>query len=266
MTRNIPAYLQIISLWMQTGYAYRFQLLIELLGLMLRIFLFKIVWTSVYAGRTEVDGISLNEVISFTTLANLQIYLLTSTLSGYLQDRIREGLIALDLARPVPFLGQLIANQIGGSFAFGPFVLLAAPVAFLIGGIQPPASLAAGVGYLLSLGLAYMLTALIEALIGMLAFWMTEIWGIRAILQFVGQFFSGALVPFWFFPPLLREIAAWLPFQAQAFLPLEIFLGRIQGQAIINALGLQLFWIIILSTIVVLVWRRAMRSVVIQGG
>jgi ABC-2 type transport system permease protein len=263
---NLPAYLQIVSLWTQTAFAYRVELAIELAGLLLKIFLLRVVWAAVYAGRDAVDGIPLDEVIAFTTLANLQLFLMASQVTGYLYGRIREGLIALDLARPVPFLGQLMAHQVGGTVAIAPFVLLVAPLAFLVGTLQTPASLAAGLLYLISLLLAYLITSLIGILVGLIAFWTTEIWGIQTILHFVSQFFSGALVPLWFFPPLLREVATWLPFQAQAFIPLSIFFGDIEGLALVGVLGLQVGWVGALFAAVVVVWRRAMRRVVVQGG
>jgi ABC-2 type transport system permease protein len=262
----LPAYAQIVSLWVQTAFAYRAELAIELAALLLKIFLLRVVWTAVYAGRAEVDGVTLAEVISFTTLANLQLYLLASQLAGYLYGRVRQGMIAVDLARPAPFLGQLMAHQVGGTCAFGPFVLLAAPLAFLAGGVQAPASVSAGLLYLASLALAYLITTLVSALIGMLAFWTTEIWGVRTMVDFVSQFFSGALVPLWFFPPAVRLAAEWLPFQGQAFLPLSIFLGRVEGWEALRALGVQAAWVAGLGLLVVLVWRRAMRRITVQGG
>jgi ABC-2 type transport system permease protein len=263
---NLPAYLQIVSLLTQTAFAYRVELVVELAGLLLKVFLLRVVWTAVYAGRTEVDGVPLEEVIGFMTLANLQLFLMASWIAGYLYDRIRQGLIALDLARPVPFMGQLMAYQVGGTVALLPFLLVAAPLAFLVGGLQLPASPIAAALYLVSLLLAYLVSTLIAMLIGLVAFWTTEIWGIRTIVDFVSQFFSGALVPLWFFPPLLREVAGWLPFQAQAYLPLTIYLGRTTGLAALGLLGLQLFWVLLLGGCVALVWRRAMRRVVVQGG
>lgn len=265
-TADVPAYGQIISLWVQTYYTYRLQITLELVTVLLQVFLLKVVWTAVYAGRDVVDGIPLAEVISFTTLANLQLWVMSSVAAGYLHGRIREGLIALDLARPTPFLGQLMAHQIGGTAAALPFLLLAGPLALLLGGIQPPASVGAAALYGASLLLAYLITSLIGMLIGLIAFWTTEIWGIQAIVDFVSQFFSGALVPLFFFPPLLRDISAWLPFQGQAYLPLAIYAGRITGRNTGTALGVQLAWVIVLGAVAGLIWRRAMRHVVIQGG
>ncbi|MEP7189786.1 MAG: ABC-2 family transporter protein, partial [Roseiflexaceae bacterium] len=187
-------------------------------------------------------------------------------LAWHIQERIREGQIALDLARPVPFLGQLLANQVGTTAAFAPFVLLAVPLALIVGGLEPPASASAALLYLVSMALAYMVTALMGMLMGLIAFWTLQTRGVQAIYEFVSQFFAGAMVPLWFFPPLLRQVADWLPFQAQAFIPLSLYMGQVPQQGIAGALGLQLFWVIVLFGMAWLVWQRAMRRVIIHGG
>ena len=262
----IPSYLQIANLWIQMAYTYRVNLAMELVGLLLKIYLLKVVWTAVYAGQGVVDGIELRHVISFVTLANLQMWLIFPMLAWHLQERISEGHIALDLARPVPFLGQLLANQVGGTVAFAPFVALALPLALFIGGLEPPASVSAALLYLVSMVLAYMVTTLLGMLMGLIAFWTLQTRGVQAIYDFVSQFFAGALVPLWFFPPALRRVADWLPFQAQAFIPLSLYMGQVPNQDIPAALGLQLFWAVVLFGVCWLVWQRAMRRVIIQGG
>ena len=263
---NLPAYLQIANLWLQMAYTYRVSLATELVGVLLKIFLLKVVWTAVYAGRDVVDGVELRHVISFVTLANLQMWLIYPMLAWHIQERIREGQIALDLARPVPFLGQLLANQVGTTAAFAPFVLIAVPLALIVGGLEPPASPTATLLYLVSMALAYMVTALMGMLMGLVAFWTLQTRGVQAIYEFVSQFFAGALVPLWFFPPPLRQVADWLPFQAQAFIPLSLYMGQAPPQGIAGALGVQLVWVAVLFGIAWLMWQRAMRRVIIQGG
>lgn len=265
--RNIPAYLQIGALRMQMAYMYRSNIAIQLVGLLLKIFLLKMVFVAVYAGRETVGGIALPDVITFVTLANLQAFLIFPLVIGlYVRERLRDGQIALDLARPIPFLGQLLAHQVGATAASFPFVVLALPVAVLLGGIQAPPSVVAGLLYLLSLGLAYLVAVMMGLIIGLMAFWTTEIDGILTIYQFANQFFGGVLVPLWFFPAVLRRVAEQLPFQAQTFIPLSLYTGRVGSAQAVQGLALQLFWIVALSGIAMLLWRRAMQRVVIQGG
>jgi ABC-2 type transport system permease protein len=73
-------------------------------------------------------------------------------------------------------------------------------------------------------------------LIGLVSFWTMQIWGIIAIYDYTSQFFTGALVPLWFFPAWLRQVADLLPFQAQAFIPLAIYTGQIPEHEIPTAL------------------------------
>ena len=263
---DLPAYRQIAGLELQTAYTYRLNLGFQVLRILLRVYLLKVIWTAVYAGQGTVDGLELREVIAFITLAQFQVWVLFPLIADYIQDRVREGKIALDLTRPVPFLGQLLAHQVGGTASLLPFVLLAVPLAFALGGFVPPASVSAGLLYLLSLVLAYLVSVLIGMVIGLVSFWTLQIGWVVAIYVYVSQFFTGALVPPAFFPPWLRQVADLLPFRAQAFIPLSIYMGQVPAREIPAAIGVQLVWVIVLCGMARLMWRRAMRRVVVHGG
>src|SRR5262249_20034218 len=264
--RNLPAYVQLVSMWVQSMFAYRVDLIFELLTLLLQIFLLKAVWVAVYAGRGSVGGIDQVDLIAFLTIANLQIWVMPRVIAGFLAERIREGQIALDLMRPVSFIEQLLVGEVGATAGFVPFVVAALPVAMLVGGLRPPVSVGAGGLYLLALAWASRGNGLRDLLLGLAAFWTTEIWGITTIYAFVNSFFAGALAPLWFFPPILRAIANVLPFQAVGFIPVAIYLGKLDGATLISAIALQALWVVLLSLLAQLVWQRAIRRVVVQGG
>jgi ABC-2 type transport system permease protein len=263
---DLPAYLQIMALWPQMALAYRMDFAFRVLGILLKVYLLKVIWTAVYAGRGAVDGVELRELIAFITLAQFQVWVMFPIIAEYIQERVHDGKIALDLARPIPFLGQLLAHQLGGTISYLPFVLLAMPLAFALGGFALPASLSAGLFYLLSLALGYLVSVLLGMLIGLVSFWTMQIWGIIDIYGYTNQFFTGALVPLWFFPAWLRQVADLLPFQAQTFIPLAIYTGQVPEHEIAAALGVQAVWVVLLLALVWAVWRRAMRRVVVQGG
>jgi ABC-2 type transport system permease protein len=263
---NMPAYLQIVALWSQNILVYRVDFAFRVLGILLKVYLLKTIWTAVYAGRSMVDGVELRELIAFITLAQFQVWVMYPVIAEYLQDQVQSGKIALDLARPAPFLGQLLAHQVGRTLAYLQFVLPALPFAFMLGAFVPPVSLFAGLLYLFSLGLGYLVSVLLGMLIGLASFWAMRIWGVIDIYSFTNQFFSGALVPLWFFPAWLRQMADLLPFQAQAFIPLAIYTGQVREHEVAAALGIQTAWVVLLFMLVWIVWRRAMRRVVVQGG
>lgn len=263
----IAGYLKLAQLQFAVTYAYRLQVVGFLASSLLQIFLLKVVWTAVYDGRSSVDGLALPELITFLTVAQLQLLAMQPMMVWYLERRIHEGKIALDLVRPVPFLGQLLAQQLGATVGYLPFLLVAIPFAFVLGNLDLPVSPMAAAIYLVSFVLGYAVAMLIGLLMGLVAFWTVQTLGVAVIYRFAAQFFGGALIPLFLMPDALRVVAELLPFQAQAHIPLSIYTGRIaEVEAIAWALGLQLFWVGALAVLAWLTWQRARRIVTVYGG
>lgn len=260
-------YLKLALLQIAVIHAYRWQVIGFLLSSLLQIFLLKVVWTAVYDGRGSVDGVPLAELIGFLTIAQLQLLAMQPMMVWYLERRIHEGQIGLDLVRPLPFLGQLLAQQIGATIGYLPFLLVAIPFAFVLGNLTPPASPVSAAAYLVSVLLGYVVAMLIGLLMGLVAFWTVQTLGVSVIYRFAAQFFGGALIPLFLMPDGLRIVAELLPFQAQAHIPLSIYAGRTaEPAAIAAAIGLQLFWVVALALLAALTWRRARRIVTVYGG
>lgn len=262
----LPTYMKIASLTSQVAYTYRFNLLLQLVGLLLQIFLLRVVWTAIYANNASVEGVDLESLLTYLTIANLQLWVVFPEGGEILQHRVREGKIALDLARPVSLVGQLISQGVGFTLGLLPLLLAVTPIAFFVGVLRAPSTLEAGAAYILSLLLAYAVIVSIGLLLGMVSFWTMETTGMWAIYRFANLFFSGGLVPLWLFPEPLRTIAGLLPFQTQANIPVSIYVGRLTGVDTLRALLVQCVWIVLLAILVRFVWSRAMRRVVIQGG
>jgi ABC-type uncharacterized transport system permease subunit len=263
---SLAAYAKVATLTTQTVFSYRLNIAFELVGLFLQIFLLKIVWTAIYADRGSVEGTDLATLLTYLTVANLQIWVVWPETTWLLQRKVREGKIAQDLARPIGLIGQLLAHQVGSTLVFLPIALVALPAAFFVGVLRPPASIEAAILYLASVVLAYGVVTWMGLLMGMIAFWTLETSGLQAIYRFLNLFFAGGLVPLWLFPGPLRTLAELLPFQTQANIPVSIYVGRLAGVDALRGLAVQAIWVVLLGLVARLVWSRAMRRVVIQGG
>jgi ABC-2 type transport system permease protein len=263
--RSLAAYLQIVNMGIQMIAAYRVQAILETASMLLQVFLLRAIWEAVYAGQNQLDGRPLSLVIAYVTIATIQNWLLSPNLAYFLAELVRDGSVGIELVRPVPFLGRLLAQQ-GGETAFAlPFAIAGFPLAVLLGGMLPPASPAAAALYMVSFG-SHGIMVLIGLAIGLTSFWTIEIFGFEMIYRLVSAFFGGAPIPLWFFPSQLRAVADWLPFQSMVFVPIAIYLGQLTGGDAVRAIGLQLLWILGLYVAVRAVWRHAMRRVVVQGG
>ena len=84
------------------------------------------------------------------------------------------------------------------------------------------------------------------------------------------------LIPVALFPDWLKVLSNWLPFQAIAFVPSSIWLGRPRGacawlgddpfELVARGLLAQAGWVAALAFLCALVWRRATRRLTVEGG
>jgi len=248
-------------------FAYRNTMLLFLGVSIVQIFMLKKVWGALYAARPGVLAIPLADLIVYLTIANLIVWSFpTHTVSRYLRERIREGSVVFDLVRPVGFVPQLVAQLVGTLGGALLIIVIALPVVALAGSLSLPAGAQAAGMFAVSLLCAYGIAGLLSMMLSMVAFWTLEIDGLTMLYVLVASFLSGALVPVAVFPGALRTVVEWLPFQATTYVPASIYVGSLAGSEAWRAIGLQLAWVVILGLAAALMWRRAMRRVVVQGG
>jgi ABC-2 type transport system permease protein len=266
MRRTVRVWRQHIRIAVGMAVAYRATFLLGAATGLVQIFLLKKVWTAVYAGRPSANGLTLDDLVVYLTLSTLQAGMMTASISRTIHFRVRTGLVFFDLARPVGYLQQLAALQTGATLGVLVFLLPSVPFAFAIGAVSAPAGTAAAVGYATSLLLAWLVNTALGLLIGLAAFWTLEIEGLTMLYRLVSQFFTGTMVPLTFFPGPLRLVADLLPFKYLGFVPASIYIGQLHGGGLARALLLQATWAAVLFGLSWLVWRRAWRRVVVQGG
>lgn len=263
---NLPAWNELIRANIRYQFTYRFQVIMSILLAAVTIYLLTVVWTSAYADRDEVDGIPLKWMLVYLTIANLQAVYLRPEIGYDIVERVREGQIGFDLSRPISYPSQLVAGAAGDLLGMLPMMIAAIPVAAILGELALPPTWQAGVGYLVSFLVAWVIAVELAIIIGLVAFWTLEMTGFMMVYNLVGSFATGALVPLWFMPDLLRQFIQLLPFQSIVYVPVSIYIGIPATGSIGTALALQLFWAVVLVGVIRFVWRRALHRTVIQGG
>jgi ABC-2 type transport system permease protein len=226
-----------------------------------QVFLLRMIWTAVYGSRPAAAGFTLDALLAYLTLANLQGFATHTIVTRTVHQRIRTGMVFFDLVRPVGYLRQMAAFQVGNTV--GGLLLLAPviPVVLLVGSITMPAN---GPGYVITLLLGYVIAVQLALLISLIGFWTMEITAISLLYRLVSQFFAGTMVPLAFFPGFLGELADILPFKYLGYVPAAIYVGHISD--ISGPVVVELAWVAGLWSLLALVWSRAHRRVVIQGG
>jgi ABC-2 type transport system permease protein len=266
--KHWPAYRQIVRGRVQMALTYRQNSFFLLALVVVQIFVLRKVWTALYASGNNANLLGLHALIVYLSIVNLQNWVLRDpSVSFYMYERIREGVVAFDLVRPTGFIPQMFAHLVGSTFAAVLFVLPAVPLVFFAGSLGAPVSLSAGLLYVVSLFAGAVIAMLLTLMLGMVAFWTMETHGITMLYILVNSFFGGALVPLTLFPHPLEILARSLPFQATLYTPVGIYVGQISaGRDAAVAIGVQLGWICLLSIASLAIWKRALYHVVVQGG
>jgi viologen exporter family transport system permease protein len=244
---------------------YRAQAIVAVLDVISRIFLFTVLWNAVYGPGQTSGGMDVRQAITYSALASLLVSGRAYPVDTF-SDRIREGTIVYLFLRPLAPLPYFWGVHIGGMGYRAALLAIGGGVGLAAGVVAPPASPAVLAAFVVSVVLAELIYGCFFLFLELIAFWTTNIWGVRALYFFALQLLSGALVPIWFFPDWAIALLAWSPFAAATSTPVSVYIGRIPADSIAGALALQVAWLAVLVGLAGLLWHRARDRVIVQGG
>ena len=225
------------------------------------------VFIALFATRPEVAGWDVRDALTYVWLT--QALIMIVQLFGWWEvaDNIKTGDVASDLAKPFDYYGFWLARDLGRA---GYHLLARGLPTLLIGFLfydllLPPTPL---IWPLLAITLifAVVMSFAFRFIVNVTAFWLLDIRGVAAVLGIGMLFFSGFMVPVAFFPGWLQAVVGWLPFTAIVMLPIEVYLGKVTGLALLVELGRLAVWAAILIAAGRLVLAVGERRLVVQGG
>src|SRR3954468_19535570 len=194
---------------------------------------------AIYRHRTSVGGFDSADAVTYVWLAQSMIMTVYIFSWWEFAWRIRDGSVATDLLRPLDIQRYWLAYDLGR-----------APYHFLLRGLPPfvlgafvfelhyPSPLDA-VAFLLSLTLAVVVSFGFRFIYNSVAFWLLEFRGVVTLSTTVIIFLSGMAIPIRYFPHALRELCYVLPFGSVIQTPVDIWLGKREGAALVGVLALQ---------------------------
>jgi ABC-2 type transport system permease protein len=219
-----------------------------------------------FHNRAHVGTYDAADAVTYVWLA--QALIMTVYAFGWteLALRIRDGSIATDLSRPLDPQRYWLAFDLGRA----PYHLIFRGVLpFAVGALlfelhyPSPLDL---VAFFVSLVLAVVVSLGFRFLYNSAAFWLVDIRGVVTLSLTVSLFFSGMILPLTFFPAWLRTIAHALPFASIVQTPIDIWLGKHHGPALVGIIALQAVWGVVLLGLGRVTLRFGSRKLVIQGG
>jgi ABC-2 type transport system permease protein len=240
-----------------------------LLRLTVQVVLVASLWHGLYQNTGTTAGLDRDQAVTYAVLAVLASRL--RELDQYsgrdtVLQHMHFGTIVYWYLRPLSpqryYALRALGEQLYGfAWALGGYVLCLA-----VGVVEPPESAAVAGVFALSLLLGQLVLYYVMLVIDQLCFWTLRNGAAMLILIFAQNLLSGVYAPLWFFPDWFITLSTFLPFQATLSVPLSLYIGRIELADAGVQLAIQAAWVVVLALFTRLLWRRAARRVISQGG
>jgi ABC-2 type transport system permease protein len=225
------------------------------------------IWKAIYAHSTSIEGFDFAHLLTYIGVGWIIRSFYFNNIDQDLAYQVIEGRLAMDLIKPVNIQIMYVARAAGESVFR--LALLTVPTAILLFWVYPlrlPAGIGHAGAFLVSVLLSFLIVAAINFAVGTFALRLQSILGLMRAKFFLLELFSGLLLPMTFFPHMVQKILGVMPFEYISYVPMLIYLGKLNGGGLARAIAIQIFWVVVLLALGDGLWRWSTRKVIIQGG
>jgi ABC-2 type transport system permease protein len=187
-----------------------------------------------------------------------------------LLDMVSSGAVAYELCRPFSLYSFWFARLL--ALRFSRTLLRCVPI-FIIASFLPepyrfhlPPDAIAFFLFVPAMLLASFLVVAVSMYIYLLTFITLSSSGVRLIVGVSTEFLMGALIPIPFMPAALQRFLNFLPFRYMADFPFRVYSGNIPPGEAIAGIGVQFFWILLLTAGGLRGFRGIQKRILVQGG
>ncbi|ODA33067.1 ABC transporter permease [Veronia pacifica] len=238
-------YIFIIKMGLQMSLTYRLNYVISILSSAFPILLQVMLWHAVfsYTGAEKVYGYTYPEMMAYTLFALLIGQALRTGFEYEVATDIKDGGLNRFLIQPLSYLGYRLTAYLGNNISYFlvTLVLIGLCGIGLTYWLDMTFELKSFLCLLLVLCAAFMIQFFLFYMVGLVAFWAHEVWGVFESVRIVGLVLSGGIFPLTVFGETGMQILSYLPFQYVIFFPIEVVLGRVSDAEVLHGFMLQLF-------------------------
>jgi ABC-2 type transport system permease protein len=267
---KIEKYVSVFNIGLQNTFVYRWNYFLRALFGLIPLAGTVFLWSAVFKERGGgLHGYDYASMIYYYLLTLLVSNLVTPTEDEWqIAADIREGQINALLTKPMSYLAYRFSIFLSGRLVYT-FVTLP-PIALIFiyyrDYIVLPDHALTYVYACISMLMAAFMQFFITYSLAMMAFWILEISTIVFIVYSFEYFLGGQMFPIDIMPPGIYAVMKWLPFYYELFAPIAIFLGRLQGAALAQALAIQTGWLLLTWAWAHFMWKRGLGHYQAVGG
>ncbi len=254
----------ILVMSFKNSIAWRSSMMLSIITGPLIVFANYAIWGGIFAASdsSTIAGFTFEQLMMYITISALLFYLIWDDVDYTLQDSVREGTLIKYLLRPLSFFWTEFVAKIGHRLLA--VILEFIPAMIVVYLVLGDAVLDGHFGWFAAaIAIAFVISFLIRALLGMLAFYFTKPRGMIQIYAVISGLLYGSFLPLSMLPQFVQKISFFLPFQFVGFVPAQMFIGSYTlGGVALSPMQLIFYGLIhcvILLLLVIWVWNRSVK-------
>lgn len=266
LRRRLSVYSTFTELAPKLFVAFRGWVWVDMFVQALSMVVFVYFWRAVYANNDTIAGLTLQQTLNYILLARILGPIMNDTDIFYFGFLLREGVIAVEMLRPVDLQLRFYTYHIGRVLTSLVISLPLAVLAIVAFGLQLPGDPLVWLCFFVTLALGHAVAFCFDWAFLSLAFYTTETWGLGVLREGIVMFFSGSLIPLVMLPGWLQGIAQAMPFAQALYVPLTVLSGQTPLSGVPGLWLTQIVWLVGLLIFSRWVFAVSVRKVTVQGG
>ncbi|RSK26159.1 daunorubicin ABC transporter permease [Bacillus sp. HMF5848] len=224
-------------------------------------------WSAIYGDKQSIQGLSVSQMTTYIAVAWMARAFYFNNIDREMALEIREGKVAVEFIRPYNYLVMKTMQGLGeGLFRLLLFSMPGMVIVTLLFPVSLSGKPETWLLFAVSVLLSFIINIQINLFTGILTFFLFNNDGLIRGKRLVIDLFSGLLLPISFYPEWAQTVMMYFPFQAISYIPSMIFTEGFTGQEAWEALILQAVWAVILLLPIQLLWLKAKKQLIVQGG
>ncbi|MGQ9638639.1 MAG: ABC transporter permease [Thermodesulfobacteriota bacterium] len=250
--------------------AYRVNFFMEVLSGIFTSLIVILLWLAIYrsSGQQIIGGYSLPEMVTYLLGGGLiNSFILSTAENPETSQNIQDGTLSTFLIKPLnPYVVWFTRDLGTKAFYFFLGLIGYLVVAFFFRDyLLGVSSFRHLFLFILALILSSLLQFFLFEALSLLSFWVENTYGLRFTMRVIMEVVGGAIIPLSFFPEILQKIFEFLPFPFMIYLPMKIYLGKIALPEVWIEFLKEAAWIIVLSILNLIIWKKGIRQYVAMG-
>lgn len=256
--RAFRAYPALVKAYFAVSVEYRWQSAIWLLSGMLPL-LMMVVWL-VVAEQRSINGFDQRAFISYYLMVNVARRMTGIWIIFDMDRDIRLGQLSFALLKPIhPMHLYFTSAGLATKAVSLTIVLIPTVIAVLVLGASYNLTLPNLLLFIAASAVGLILEFFGQACVGVMAFWVTNVFALAELWYTSRLICSGWLVPLEMFPPNVTQVLQLLPYRYIIGFPIDVIMGRLSAAEIAAGFAIGVAWIFILGTVFTLLWRSGLK-------